>query len=79
MTYECILSETIDGVGIITLNRPDKLNAMNRQLGRELHTEIKRMDSDDAVGCIVLTGFGERAFSDGGDIQEQLSDDARYS
>lgn len=79
MTYECILSETVDGVGIITLNRPDKLNAMNRRLGQELHQEIKRMEGDDGVGCIVLTGAGDRAFSAGGDIQEQLSDDAKYS
>jgi len=79
MAFECILSETTDGVGLITLNRPEKLNAMNRQLGRELHQEIKRMEADDNVGCIVLTGAGDRAFSAGGDIQEQLSDDARYS
>jgi len=79
MAYEHILTETEDGVGIITLNRPDKLNAMNRQLGKELHQEIKRMDGDDGVGCIVITGAGERAFSAGGDIQEQLSDDARYT
>jgi enoyl-CoA hydratase/carnithine racemase len=79
MAYQFILSETIDGVGIITLNRPEKLNAMNRKLGRELHGEISRMNADDTVGCIVLTGAGERAFSAGGDIQEQLSDDAKYS
>jgi enoyl-CoA hydratase len=52
---------------------------MNRKLGRELHGEISRMNADDTVGCIVLTGAGERAFSAGGDIQEQLSDDAKYS
>ena len=79
MPYEHILTETEDGVGIITLNRPDKLNAMNRLLGRELHQEIKRMDGDDGIGCIVITGAGERAFSAGGDIQEQLSDDAKYT
>lgn len=79
MSYECILTETTDGVGLITLNRPAKLNAMNRALGRELHQELKRLEADDDVGCIVLTGAGDRAFSAGGDIQEQLSDDARYS
>jgi enoyl-CoA hydratase len=79
MSYDHILTEIEDGVGFITLNRPDKLNAMNRRLGQELHQEIKRMDADDDVGCIVITGAGERAFSAGGDIQEQLSDDARYS
>src|SRR5580704_4726192 len=78
MAYEHILVEVEDGVGIITLNRPDKLNAMNRRLVSELHDAVQRFDADDAVGCIVLTGAG-RAFSAGGDIHEQLADDARYS
>src|SRR6266705_293829 len=78
MNYEHILVEEEDGVGIVTLNRPDKLNAMNRRLVSELHDAVQRFDADDAVGCIVLTGAG-RAFSAGGDIHEQLADDARYS
>jgi enoyl-CoA hydratase len=78
MSYEHILVEVEDGVGIITLNRPDKLNAMNRRLVSELHDAVQRFDADDAVGCIVLTGAG-RAFSAGGDIHEQLADDVRYS
>ncbi|HEY1934210.1 MAG TPA: enoyl-CoA hydratase/isomerase family protein [Acetobacteraceae bacterium] len=79
MAYETILVDVEDGVGIITLNRPDVLNAMSRQLGRELHDAVKALETDDGVGCIVLTGAGERAFSAGGDIHEQRSDDARYS
>ena len=47
-----------DGVGIVTLNRPDVLNAMNRQLGRELHDAVKAFEADAAVGCIVITGVG---------------------
>jgi len=78
MTYETILADIEDGVGILTLNRPEKLNAMNRKLGSELHDALKRFEADDAVGCIVLTGAG-RAFSAGGDIHEQLEDDARHS
>jgi enoyl-CoA hydratase/carnithine racemase len=78
MSYEHILVEAEDGVGIITLNRPDKLNAMNRQLSRELHDAVKQFDADDGVGCIVITGAG-RAFSAGGDIHEQREDDRRYS
>jgi len=66
-------------VAILTLNRPEKLNAMNRKLGQELHHAVKQAEADDAIGCIVITGAGERAFSAGGDIHEQLSDDARYS
>jgi len=79
MTYEHILTEIEDGVAIITLNRPDKLNAMNRKLSRELHDAVKKMDADDAVGCIVITGSGERAFTAGGDIQEQLSNDEKHT
>jgi enoyl-CoA hydratase/carnithine racemase len=78
MSYEHILTEVEDGVGIITLNRPDKLNAMNRKLSGELHSAIKAMDADDGVGCIVITGAG-RAFSAGGDIHEQREDDRKYT
>src|SRR5437868_536133 len=78
MNYENILVEAEDGVGIVTLNRPDSLNAMNRLLSRELHDAVKQLDGDDAIGCIVITGAG-RAFSAGGDIHEQREDDRRYS
>lgn len=78
MSYEHILVDIEDGVGIATLNRPEKLNAMNRRLVNELHDAVKRFEQDDAVGCIVITGAG-RAFSAGGDIHEQLDDDRRYS
>jgi enoyl-CoA hydratase/carnithine racemase len=79
MNYEHILVDAEDGVGVLTLNRPDKLNAMNRQLSRELQDAVKRMDGDDAIGCIVITGAGDRAFSAGGDIHEQREDDRRYT
>jgi enoyl-CoA hydratase len=79
MDYEQILVEHADGVGIITLNRPDVLNAMSRQLSRELHAAVKAMETDADIGCIVITGSGERAFSAGGDIHEQRADDKRYT
>ncbi|MGD0105962.1 MAG: enoyl-CoA hydratase/isomerase family protein [Rhodopila sp.] len=79
MTYEHILLDREDGVGIVTLNRPDVLNAMNRKLMSELANAVKRLDADDDVGCIVITGAGERAFSAGGDIHEQREDDRRYT
>ena len=53
MTYEHILVDTEDGVGILTLNRPDKLNAMNRKLARELRDAVNQMDADDAIGCMI--------------------------
>jgi enoyl-CoA hydratase/carnithine racemase len=79
MTYEHILVDVEDGVAILTLNRPDKLNAMNRKLNIELHDAVKQAEADDGIGCIVITGAGDRAFTAGGDIKEQLSDDASYS
>ena len=52
---------------------------MNRKLGQELRHAVKQAEADDAVGCIVITGAGERAFTAGGDIQEQLSNDTKFT
>ncbi len=79
MTYQHILVEQEDGVGIVTLNRPDVLNAMNRALVRELSEAVTALDADDGIGCIVITGSGEKAFSAGGDIHEQRADDKKYT
>ena len=78
MTYEHILLDREDGVGLITLNRPEKFNAMNRQLSGELRDAVNELDADGGIGCIVITGAG-RAFSAGGDIHEQREDDRRYT
>jgi enoyl-CoA hydratase/carnithine racemase len=74
-----VLVEKTDGVAILTMNRPDQLNAMNRQLGDELHAAVMAMSADDDIGCIVVTGAGTKAFSAGGDIHEQREDDRRYT
>jgi enoyl-CoA hydratase len=79
MAYEHILLDREDGVGIVTLNRPDVLNAMNRKLMAELADAVKVLDADETIGCIVITGSGDRAFSAGGDIHEQRADDRRYT
>lgn len=77
--YEHVTTEIEDRVGIVTLNRPEVLNAMNNKLSLELHDAVKRMGEDDAVGCVVVTGSGDRAFTAGGDIHEQRSNDKKYS
>jgi enoyl-CoA hydratase len=69
MTYETLLIETDGPVGIITLNRPDALNALNRKLCGELIDQLDAWDRDANVGCVVLTGAG-RAFAAGADIKE---------
>ncbi len=79
MAYEHILVEHDRGVAILTMNRPDVLNAMNNKLTLELADAVKAADADETIGCIVITGAGEKAFSAGGDIHEQRSDDKSFS
>jgi 1,4-dihydroxy-2-naphthoyl-CoA synthase len=62
MKYEHILVEREDGAGIVTLNRPEKLNAMSRKLSSELRDAVKELEAEDAIACIVITGAGNRAF-----------------
>ncbi|PKN92186.1 MAG: enoyl-CoA hydratase [Chloroflexi bacterium HGW-Chloroflexi-6] len=69
MTYTNILTETNGRVAIITLNRPQALNALNRSLLSELGEALAACDSDPAIGAIVLTG-SSRAFAAGADIKE---------
>ena len=69
MTAEMIIVETKGAVGLVTLNRPKALNALNGQLMRELGAALLAFDADDAVGAIVITG-SERAFAAGADIKE---------
>ena len=69
MSYQTILVEQHDAVGVITLNRPDALNALNAALITELATALDAYEADDAIGAIVLTG-SEKAFAAGADIKE---------
>lgn len=69
MAYETITVDTSDGVALITLNRPDALNALNTQLLNELATAMEEADASDKVRCLVLTG-SEKAFAAGADIKE---------
>lgn len=64
-----ILTEKDGAVGIITLNRPDAMNAFNAKLMSELAQALRGMDSDDEVGCIIITG-AEKYFAAGADIKE---------
>jgi len=68
MTYECIeVRNEADKVGIIQLNRPKQLNALNDQLMDELGQALKAFDVDEKIGCIIVTG-SEKAFAAGADI-----------
>lgn len=72
MAYETILVETRGHVGLITLNRPSALNALNATLIDELRQAIDAFESDQRVGCLILTG-SEKAFAAGADIKEMAS------
>ena len=75
MTFDAITVRTeADKVGIITLNRPKQLNALNDQLMDELGQALKAFDADPAIGCIIVTG-SEKAFAAGADIAAM----ARYT
>ena len=67
--YETILVETRGRVGLITLNRPQALNALNALLAREVAAALAAYEADEGIGCVVLTG-SSRAFAAGADIKE---------
>jgi enoyl-CoA hydratase len=68
-SYETILVETREKVGLITLNRPQALNALNSTLVGDLNRALDLFEADPAIGCIVITG-SEKAFAAGADIKE---------
>jgi enoyl-CoA hydratase len=72
MTYQYVLTETRQAVGLITLNRPEARNALNSQLVHELMLALEEMDHLDGIRAIVLAG-GEKAFAAGADIKEMLA------
>jgi enoyl-CoA hydratase len=74
MAYETILVERRGAVGLITLNRPKALNALNAQLIGELDRALSEIDADPAVAVVVLTG-SEKAFAAGADIKEMAEKD----
>jgi enoyl-CoA hydratase len=67
MTYENIVTERRGRVGLVTLNRPKQLNALNDALMNELGQALRAFDGDEAIGAIVITG-GDKAFAAGADV-----------
>lgn len=66
----CLLCEIDGPIAVLTLNRPEKLNAINYELADTLMAVLDALEADDMVRAVILTGAGERAFSAGGDIHE---------
>ncbi|HLT33549.1 MAG TPA: enoyl-CoA hydratase-related protein, partial [Aquaticitalea sp.] len=70
MSYQNILSESNNGIATITINRPSKLNALNKATIQELHDALQEANKDRGTKVIILTGSGEKAFVAGADISE---------
>src|SRR2546422_10124809 len=70
MRYETLLFEIRDGIAFITINRPDKLNALNDQVVDELADAAERVATEAAIKGVILTGAGQKAFVAGGDISD---------
>jgi enoyl-CoA hydratase len=69
-----VLTEIDDGIAIVTLNRPEAMNALSRALRAELAKAMRAVDADESVRCVILTGAGERAFTAGLDLKELGAD-----
>jgi enoyl-CoA hydratase/carnithine racemase len=65
-----LLCDVSDGIATLTLNRPAKLNAINYAMADLLLSHLDRIEADSAIGAVIITGAGDRAFSAGGDIAE---------
>jgi enoyl-CoA hydratase len=70
MAYETLLYDVKDGIAVITLNRPQVLNALNRQLIGELDNALVTARADASVHVVIITGAGDKAFAAGADIAE---------
>ena len=70
MSYNNILFDENNGITIITINRPNKLNSLNKATIEELHDAFKKAKKDDSTKVIIVTGSGEKAFVAGADISE---------
>jgi enoyl-CoA hydratase len=68
--FQDLIYEVRDHVALVTLNRPERLNAFSNNLREEISAALRKADADPDVGCIVVTGAG-RAFSAGGDLRER--------
>ncbi|MCB1034129.1 MAG: enoyl-CoA hydratase/isomerase family protein, partial [Acidobacteria bacterium] len=67
---ETLLVEHLDGVALLTINRPDKLNALNQQVRDDLLEALEAIENDDSLRVVVITGAGEKSFIAGADISE---------
>jgi len=79
MAYQTLLTEIKDGILTITINRPDKLNALNQEVISELDSVFDEVNSNDEIRGVVLTGSGSKAFVAGADISEFANFNSKQS
>jgi enoyl-CoA hydratase len=73
VTYKTLLYEKANGIGVVTLNRPEALNALNSTVYTELYDVFEAIENDEEVRAIILRGSGEKAFAAGSDVAEMAS------
>ena len=75
--YKTLIYEKKDNIGILTVNRPDKLNAISNELTSELRSLLGELEKEEKLRVLVITGAGDKAFVAGADIKELVDRDAR--
>ena len=73
---DCVLLEKKNQIAILTINRPNCMNALNRDVNKRLIEHLKCIENDENIKVIILTGAGKKAFVAGGDITEMANLDA---
>ena len=79
MEYQTILYEVKNQIAFVTLNRPESMNAINRQMTRDLVDACRQVEEDSGTRLVIFTGAGERAFSAGMDLKERAETAFRRS
>ena len=75
--YKTLIYERKENIGILTINRPEKLNAISNELTKELKKFLEDLESDEEIRVLIITGAGDKAFVAGADINELVNRDAR--
>ena len=77
MMYETLIYDKEDNIGLLTINRPDKLNAISNELTAELCQLLDQVEEDEELRVLIITGEGDKAFVAGADIEEIVDRDAK--
>jgi enoyl-CoA hydratase len=75
--YKTLIYKKKENIGTLTINRPDKLNAISNELTAELHSLLSELEKDEELKALIITGAGDKAFVAGADIKELVDRDAR--